>query len=101
MNNLVSYLALAYVSQTLAHAASSLIPTKSPQLTRLIAEWMSTGTGVALAFTAKMDVLGDVGLEIGSDPLGYIITGVILGHGVHYAMRFLANGPKQIGPPTG
>lgn len=93
MNNLVSYLALAYVSQTVARATQSLLPLKTPAQVLMTREWLSTATGVLLAFGAKMDVLGDLGIDVAGEPIGYVVTGVILGHGVHYAWRFLANGP--------
>ncbi len=93
MNNVMSYLALAYVSQTVARAAQSLLPLKTPAQALIIREWLSTATGVFLAFGAKMDVLGDLGIDVPGESIGYVFTGVILGHGIHYAWRFVANGP--------
>lgn len=93
MNNLLSYMALAYVSQTVARAAQSLVPWKNAAQLAMVREWVSTATGVSLAFAAQMDILGDVGLDVGIEPVGYLVTGVILGHGVHYAMRFVSQGP--------
>lgn len=93
MNSLISYFALAYVSQTVSKVASSLIPVKSHVLKRLIQEWSATGTGITLAVASQVDILGDIGLDVGMEPLGFAITGLILGHGVQYTMNFFNNGP--------
>ncbi|NMP24528.1 hypothetical protein [Sulfobacillus harzensis] len=101
MNNVVSYLALAYVAQTVAQAAQKLIPLKTPAQSQLVREWLSTGAAVTLTFAAKMDILGDLGLELGAEPIGYVVTGIILGHGVQYALKFMGNNPlKSVRPAS-
>lgn len=95
MNGVVPYLAAAYVSQTVSKALGNLIPLDSTRWTALLREWSATGTGVAMAFAARMDILGDIGLDLGVEPIAYVITGLILGHGVQYTINFLNNGPKS------
>lgn len=93
MNPILSVVALAYVSQTVGKAVSNLLPWKSPTLHRVIRDWSSTAMGVAMSLAAQIDVLADMGLELNIEPLGYLATGLIVGHGVHYTWSFFSNGP--------
>lgn len=95
MNDVLSYLTLAYVVQTVSKLIASLIPLKSPQHLLLLREWSAAIVGVALSFGTQINLLEDfgIGLDLSLNPLGYIITGLILGHGVQYGANFLSQGP--------
>ena len=102
MNSVVSYAVLAYVAQTVSKAAASLVPLYSARAQKLLREWIATGTGIALALAGQMDIIGDVGVQLSIEPLGYIITGIIVGHGVQYTLAFLTDRPnesKKASPP--
>lgn len=99
VNDILSYLALAYVSQTVAKLTAGLVPLKNPRTAHLLREWLASSSGVALAFGTRMDLLGEIGLDLSVEPLGFLITGLILGHGVQYATEFFMRGPwKQNAP---
>ncbi len=93
MNETGSYLALAYIAQTVSKVVTDLVPLRSAAQRRLLREWSSSGTGIALAVTAKMDMLADAGVDLGNDAIGYVVTGLILGHGVQYAVNFFSGMP--------
>ncbi len=94
MNTLVAYAVLAYVAQTVGKAAVSLLPMHTTRIRKLLQEWIATGTGIALAVAGQMDIVGDVGVQLSLEPLGYVITGIIVGHGVQYTMAFLTDRPN-------
>jgi hypothetical protein len=94
VNSVASYLALAYVSHTVGKAFTSLLPIKSTKWRTLARDWFSTAAGVSMAWLGEVDMLGDVGLDLNLEPLGYLVTGFILGHGTRYAMSFLNRVPS-------
>jgi hypothetical protein len=95
VDTLLSYAVLGYVSQTVGNVFSRLIPLKASGLQSLVRQWTATGTGVALAFTGKVDMLADMGMDFSVEPLGYIVTGLIVGHGLQYTINFFTNLPKK------
>lgn len=95
VGSLVTYAALAYVAQTVGNTIAHLTPQNVAKWRQLVREWASTGTGVALATLGRVDILGEVGLDLNLEPLGYILTGLIVGHGVHYTIAFITHRPGK------
>lgn len=99
MNVPISYLVLAYISHTFGRALTDLVPAHSATLRRLLPAWGSTATGVALSYASNLNILDDLGISATNYPaIGYLITGVVLGHGVHYTVNFLQSRPWRPGP---
>ena len=82
------------MAQTVGKAAASLLPLNSTRIRTLMQEWIATAIGMALALAGHMDIIGDIGVQLSIEPLGYVITGIIKGHGVQYTMAFLTHRPN-------
>ena len=93
MGSLTTYFILAYFAHTAARIASDLIPTRSKRQEALVREWLSSGFGIALAYSAGADLLADLGISMLWPPAGLITTGILMGQGLKFGVELLRTLP--------
>lgn len=96
ITDLSSFLMLSYLAHTAANISSDLFPIKDSRLAHLLREWLSSGFGVALAFSTGADLIADMGIDMVWPPAGLVITGILMGQGLKFGLNLLNNVPKGL-----
>ncbi len=97
LTDVTAYLILAAVAHSAAGVATDLLPGSSDQWRRRFQEWLSSGIGVGLAFGTGVDLLAELGVTVIWPPAGLIVTGLLLGQGTKYGLKWLTSLPKGEG----
>jgi hypothetical protein len=98
ITSLVRYGLFAYSSQTIAEIGDRLVPKGMllrPDVRASLREWLSTGTGLALAVASGADILADLGLVLNPPIVGMVITGLIVGQGGRFLDQWLTSLPRN------
>lgn len=77
------YFILSYLCETAGDLAGRLAGRLKSQ-PGTVALLASSGFGVALAWTARLNLLSDLGFAGDGTPLGFILTGILIGQGTRY-----------------
>lgn len=105
MDTIAPILFLAFLAEGLVEYLFVPLAEKQtikPELTPLLTRYVAVLLGIGLAFAFRADVLATIGLPAAWQPLGHLITGIMIGRGSNYMNdvldRFTLSSAPRIDP---